>query len=103
VVCSHRPGSRCACRHPMPQLLVRAARMGPMDLTKAVVVSDRPHFLSAAAGLGCRTILVTDGSGPLPSSTHPAQVHDLVGAIEMVLGARPTPIVVVTPELQATS
>jgi HAD superfamily hydrolase (TIGR01662 family) len=85
VVCPHRPDRQCACRQTTPQLLLRAARRVPLDFTTTVVVSDRPHFLAAAEGLGCRAILVTNGSES--PSTFTAQAHDLAGAVELLLGA----------------
>jgi histidinol-phosphate phosphatase family protein len=101
VVCSHRPDRPCSCRHPMPDLLVRAARATPLDLTRAVVVSDRPQFLIAAASLGCQTILVTNGSEPPIDGA--LQVQDLAAAVELVLGLRSDRITVLAQELQAIS
>lgn len=87
VVCPHRANQRCSCRHPQPRLLLKAARQSPLDFTKAVVVSDRVQFLDAAAGLGCRTILVGNGgSKSLAESRAGAQAADLAGAVELVLG-----------------
>jgi dolichol-phosphate mannosyltransferase len=104
VVCSHNPDGRCSCRRKRPQLLLRAARRAPLDLAAAVVVSDRPNFLAAAADLGCRTILVGNGtSDSLTNGTHTVQVHDLAGAVEIVLGASSGSTTVETPQLQAIS
>jgi histidinol-phosphate phosphatase family protein len=104
VVCPHKSGRPCSCRHPKPQLLLRAARMTTLRLATAVVVSDRPNFLAAAADLGCRTILVANGSvESLTNVTHSTQVHDLAGAVDIVLGAPSVSIAVESPELQAIS
>jgi beta-phosphoglucomutase-like phosphatase (HAD superfamily) len=87
----------------MPQLLVRAARNTPLDLTTAVVVSDQPHFLRAAASLGCRTILVSDGARPAATSTHPFEVQDLAGAVRLLLDGRSETVNRPVAELQAIS
>jgi D-glycero-D-manno-heptose 1,7-bisphosphate phosphatase len=88
VVCPHRANQPCSCRHPEPRLLLRAARESPLDLTRAVVVSDHVLFLNAAAGLGCRTIFVGNGGSKaaLDSSTGP-HAADLARAVELVLAA----------------
>jgi beta-phosphoglucomutase-like phosphatase (HAD superfamily) len=78
--------------------------MTTLRLATAVVVSDRPNFLAAAADLGCRTILVANGSvESLTNVTHSTQVHDLAGAVDIVLGAPSVSIAVESPELQAIS
>jgi histidinol-phosphate phosphatase family protein len=100
-VCPHNGARSCSCRNPRPRLLLNVARRSPLDLARAVVVSDRPHFLEAAEGLGCRTILVGKGSGTvLSESRSGAYADDLAGAVELLLGAHSssTPI---TPDLQA--
>jgi histidinol-phosphate phosphatase family protein len=102
VVCPHSSSRRCSCRHPQPQLLLKAARRSPLDLSKSVVVSDRPHFLSAASRLGCKTILVTNGAAessiPGPNG---ARADDLAGAVEMVLGLNNRSHTIVKDGLQA--
>lgn len=93
VFCGHRVNQRCACRYPHPGLLLKAARRSPLDLTNAVVVSDRPQFLHAADDLGCRTILVRNGGYRSEFGDFKgAQVHDLAGAVELVLTADAIPI-----------
>jgi len=102
-ICTHRPGAGCSCRHPVPQLLVRAARKTSLDLSRAVVVSDRRQFLTAAAALGCETILVVNGTESNGGSAYPVQVLDLAGAVEMVLSARTGPIRGAIPKVHAIS
>jgi D-glycero-D-manno-heptose 1,7-bisphosphate phosphatase len=86
VVCPHRASQQCACRYPLYGLLLKAARRSPLDLTNAVVISDRPHFLHAAGDLGCRTILVRNGGHhSRVENFKGAQVHDFAGAVELVL------------------
>jgi histidinol phosphatase-like enzyme len=90
VVCPHRADAGCSCRH--AGLLLRAARRSPLNLANAVVVSDRPQFLNAAADLGCKTILVRDGASRLENvGTGTAQVHDFSAAIDLVLGSETRP------------
>jgi hypothetical protein len=83
--------------------LIKAARRSPLDFTRAVVVSNRPHFLDAAASLGCRTILVRNGEAEGTESLKALWANDLLGAVALVLQDRVETTPVMTSELQPVS
>jgi D-glycero-D-manno-heptose 1,7-bisphosphate phosphatase len=63
-VCPHRDADRCACRKPLPGLLLSAARHWHISLRASFLVGDSPKDIAAGHAAGCRTILV----GPLDAA-----------------------------------
>lgn len=63
VVCPHGPDDSCACRKPMPGLLIRLARHFGTPLDDVPVVGDSLRDLQAAARAGARPVLVRTGNG----------------------------------------
>ena len=63
VVCPHGPDDGCACRKPMPGLLIRLARHFDTSLDDVPVVGDSLRDLQAAARAGARPVLVRTGNG----------------------------------------
>ncbi len=59
--CPHKNEDACFCRKPQPGLLYRAAREHYLDLTKVIMIGDRPSDVAAAEAAGCRAILVQEG------------------------------------------
>jgi histidinol phosphatase-like enzyme len=86
VICPHGLSRRCSCRNPEPGLLIRTARQSPLDLTKAVVISDRPDFLLSAERLGCSTVLVSDQASNNGDDKSIGLARDLRGAVQLILG-----------------
>jgi histidinol-phosphate phosphatase family protein len=104
LVCPHSQDRLCACRHPRPQLLLKAAQRSPLDLTQAIVISDHPTFLKAAGDIGCRTILVGSGSSvPEADSPRSHRAQDLAAAVELVLGVHSDSASVMEVDLQSVS
>lgn len=64
MMCPHKPEDSCSCRKPQPGLLVDAAQIYSIDLTKSVMIGDAWTDLQAgqAAGVG-KTGLVLTGRG----------------------------------------
>jgi D-glycero-D-manno-heptose 1,7-bisphosphate phosphatase len=67
--CPHHPiGSRpeyaceCACRKPMPGLLLRAAREFHIDLARSWMIGDILDDIEAATRAGCRSVLLDVGN-----------------------------------------
>ncbi len=59
-VCPHDPATQpCACRKPLPGLLLQAAHELDLDLTHSWMVGDGIVDIQAGRAAGCRTILVT--------------------------------------------
>ncbi len=57
MTCPHHPGE-CACRKPLPGMLLEAARRHGIDLAQSWMVGDRMTDITAGHRAGCRTILV---------------------------------------------
>jgi D-glycero-D-manno-heptose 1,7-bisphosphate phosphatase len=69
-VCTHHPtaGSppyrrRCDCRKPKPGLLQRAAEELGLDLSRSVMVGDKPSDVEAGQAAGAAGVLVLTGYG----------------------------------------
>jgi D-glycero-D-manno-heptose 1,7-bisphosphate phosphatase len=69
-VCPHHPTEGpppyrmlCDCRKPQPGLLLRAADELALDLTRSVMVGDKPSDLEVAPKVGARGVLVLTGYG----------------------------------------
>ena len=63
AVCPHGPNDGCACRKPMPGLLLRLARHFNTSLEGVPVVGDSLRDLRAAARAGAEPVLVRTGNG----------------------------------------
>lgn len=59
--CTHAPESGCACRKPLPGMLLQAAREYDIDLTRSYAVGDSPRDIAAGHAAGCQTVLVLSG------------------------------------------
>ena len=101
-VCPHLPegvvaayARDCACRKPLPGLLLRAADELGVDLSSSWFVGDTWMDVAAGAAAGCRTILI--GPEWQDRSTHPAgivpdaAVPDLLAAVKLVLAGHSEP------------
>ncbi len=59
--CPHAPEERCACRKPLPGLIIDAARELELDLERSFMVGNSDVDVAAGEAAGCRTILLADG------------------------------------------
>jgi histidinol-phosphate phosphatase family protein len=88
LVCVHRPGDGCGCRKPAPGLIEAAAGALGVEARDCVVIGDIGADVEAARAAGARAVLV-----PTPVTrveevvAAPAVAPDLLGAVELVLGA----------------
>jgi D-glycero-D-manno-heptose 1,7-bisphosphate phosphatase len=69
-ICPHHPTEgeppyrqRCECRKPKPGLLLRAAEEMNLDLSRSIMVGDKPSDLEVAPVVGARSVLVLTGYG----------------------------------------
>ena len=69
-VCTHHPTAgqppfrlECACRKPKPGLLLRAAAEMGLDLSRSVMIGDKPSDIGAGQAAGVATVLVLTGYG----------------------------------------
>jgi D-glycero-D-manno-heptose 1,7-bisphosphate phosphatase len=92
--CPHAPDEGCACRKPLPGLLLQIGERYKVDLKQVHAVGDSERDAQAAAAAGCIPHLVLTGkhapdpSAPLPPAFPPAtQVHaDLAAFANALLG-----------------
>ena len=69
-VCTHHPTAgqppfrlECECRKPKPGLLLRAAAEMSLDLSRSVMIGDKPSDIRAGQAAGVATVLVLTGYG----------------------------------------
>ncbi len=69
-VCTHHPTAgqppyreACECRKPKPGLLLRAATELGLDLSRSIMVGDKPSDVEAGQAAGAATVLVLTGYG----------------------------------------
>jgi D-glycero-D-manno-heptose 1,7-bisphosphate phosphatase len=69
-VCTHHPTAgqppfrlECECRKPKPGLLLRAAADLGLDLSRSVMIGDKPSDVAAGQAAGVATVLVLTGYG----------------------------------------
>jgi D-glycero-D-manno-heptose 1,7-bisphosphate phosphatase len=69
-VCTHHPTAgrppfrlECECRKPKPGLLLRAAADMGLDLSRSVMIGDKPSDVAAGQAAGVSTVLVLTGYG----------------------------------------
>ncbi|MCF7838739.1 MAG: HAD-IIIA family hydrolase [Candidatus Marinimicrobia bacterium] len=87
-VCPHQNGE-CACRKPLPGLLLAAARDHDVDLAASWVVGDHLRDVQAGGAAGCGTVLVgAPPPTPPEADFHLAHLADLPG----LLAARLPPL-----------
>ena len=60
-VCYHTREQRCACRKPLPGMLLEAALEMDIDLSSSIMVGDRATDVEAGARAGCRTAFIDLG------------------------------------------
>jgi D-glycero-D-manno-heptose 1,7-bisphosphate phosphatase len=56
--CPHERDAGCACRKPLPGMLVDAARDHGIDLGRSWMIGDSESDIEAGRAAGCRTILI---------------------------------------------
>jgi histidinol-phosphate phosphatase family protein len=56
--CPHTDEENCACRKPMPGMLLRAAKDFNINLSQSYMVGDSSSDVQAGKNAGCKTILI---------------------------------------------
>jgi D-glycero-D-manno-heptose 1,7-bisphosphate phosphatase len=87
-MCPHDDGDRCACRKPLPGMLLDAARDLDLDLAGSIVVGDRWRDIAAGAAAGCRTVFVDYGYDEQRPASFDHRASSLAEAIPWIIGAR---------------
>jgi D-glycero-D-manno-heptose 1,7-bisphosphate phosphatase len=94
-MCPHHPDSDCACRKPRPGMLLEAAALLHIDLTRSVMIGDAVTDVQAGHAAGAQSILVRSGRGEAQSAllqsnglNHVPVCADLEEAVQAILDGR---------------
>jgi D-glycero-D-manno-heptose 1,7-bisphosphate phosphatase len=86
LVCYHDDQDGCACRKPLPGLLLQAAARHTIDLSSSVMIGDRWKDVETGHEAGCATVFIDYGySEPRPSRPPDHTVHSLSEAAAWIL------------------
>ena len=89
LICPHGPDDGCACRKPLPGMVLAVATLLGVDPRRCAVIGDIGADVEAARAAGARGILVpTAAPGPRRSPRAPSVAADLPSAVELLLGDR---------------
>jgi D-glycero-D-manno-heptose 1,7-bisphosphate phosphatase len=88
VVCPHDDADRCACRKPLPGMLVGAAERHGLDLAASVMVGDTWRDVEAGRRAGCSTVLLERDYSESVRGNADVVVRDLREAASWILAAR---------------
>ncbi|MDN3309387.1 HAD-IIIA family hydrolase [Microbacterium oryzae] len=84
--CPHGPEDGCACRKPLPGMVLSAAAALGLAPSQVAVIGDIGADMGAAAAAGARAVLVpTARTLPEEVAAAPAAATDLRAAVEMLL------------------
>jgi histidinol-phosphate phosphatase family protein len=68
-ICPHHPDDRCECRKPKPKLILDAAHILGIDVSRSYMIGDKSGDLGAGFAAGCKaSILVRTGEGATTAS-----------------------------------
>lgn len=87
-VCYHDDADGCACRKPMPGLLLEAQRRHNIDLSRSFMVGDRWRDIDAGHAAGCKTVLIDYGyREKKPAQPPEATVKSLREAADWIISS----------------
>ena len=66
--CTHRADENCECRKPRPAMLLSAAELFNIDLSRSIFIGDAQTDILAGLAAGCKPVLF--GSTELENSEH---------------------------------
>jgi D-glycero-D-manno-heptose 1,7-bisphosphate phosphatase len=84
-VCYHDDADRCACRKPLPGMLLSASAERGIDLQRSYVVGDRWRDIEAGKRAGCRTVWIDRGYDEPPADAPARRVTNLLEAYEWII------------------
>lgn len=88
VVCPHDDPDGCACRKPLPGMLVDAAVRLDIDLEASFMIGDRWRDIEAGRRAGCRTVFLDRDYRETVPVDPDARVRDLGEAVAWILAGR---------------
>lgn len=87
VICPHDDADGCACRKPLPGMLLDAAGRLGLDLEHSFMVGDRWRDIEAGRRAGCTTVFVDRGYTERNPEDPDVVVDELVEAVPHMLAA----------------
>ena len=84
--CFHDDKDHCACRKPLPGMLLDAAREWDVDLRASYMVGDRWRDTDAGAAAGCKTVFIDRKYDERQPQAVDATVTSLADAAAWILG-----------------
>jgi D-glycero-D-manno-heptose 1,7-bisphosphate phosphatase len=87
VICPHDDSDGCACRKPLPGMLLDAAGRLGLDLEHSFMVGDRWRDIEAGRRAGCTTAFVDRGYTERKPEDPDIVVNELVEAVPHMLAA----------------
>jgi D-sedoheptulose 7-phosphate isomerase len=87
-VCYHDDNDDCACRKPLPGLLLEARSKHNIDLSRSFVVGDRWRDIDAGHNAGCKAVLIDYGYRErAPARPPEATVRSLREAADWIISS----------------
>lgn len=84
-VCYHDDADACACRKPLPGMLLTASAERGIDLSRSYVVGDRWRDIEAGRRAGCRTVWIDRDYNEKPADAPASRVANLLEAYEWIV------------------
>jgi D-glycero-D-manno-heptose 1,7-bisphosphate phosphatase len=87
-VCYHDDADECACRKPLPGLLLEAQRKHNIDVSRSFFVGDRWRDIDAGHAAGVKTVLIDYGyTERAPAQPPEATVRSLREAADWIIAS----------------
>jgi D-glycero-D-manno-heptose 1,7-bisphosphate phosphatase len=85
-ICPHAPEQACACRKPMPALVLAACEALGVPASRTAMIGDIEADVHAGEAAGCRTVLVpNEATASDEVDRAPVKAADLRSAVALVL------------------
>jgi D-glycero-D-manno-heptose 1,7-bisphosphate phosphatase len=83
--CLHDDADRCACRKPLPGLILEGAARHGADPRRSFLIGDRWRDIAAGKAAGCRTVWIDRGYREKQPENYDARVPSLTEAVAWIL------------------
>lgn len=87
-ICFHTNSDKCLCRKPMPGMLQEASLEWGINFSESYMIGDRYSDVAAGAIVGCKTILINNGTDKGEQLDYPGpdfQANSLIEAVQFIL------------------